>query len=84
MELEGTLESFPLAHCIVKVFLMPALALDLPRLSLILFFGSTARGILVPQPGIKPVQPALEAQSVNHWTARKAPRLNLKPALISL
>ena len=24
--------------------------------------------ILVPQPGIDPVPPALEAQSLNHWT----------------
>ena len=30
-----------------------------------------ACGILVPQPGIKPTLPALEAQSLNHWTARK-------------
>ena len=28
-------------------------------------------GILVPQPEIEPVPPALEAQSLNHWTARK-------------
>ena len=28
-------------------------------------------GILVPQPGIKPVAPAWDAQSLNHWTARK-------------
>ena len=33
----------------------------------------TACGILVPQPGIKPVPPALEAQSSNHWTAREFP-----------
>ena len=30
-----------------------------------------ACGILVPQPGIKPTPPALEAQSLNHWTARE-------------
>ena len=37
-----------------------------------LFFWScrVACGILVPQPGIKPVPPALEAQSVNHWTTK--------------
>ena len=28
-------------------------------------------GILVPQPGIKLTPPALEGQSVNHWTVRK-------------
>ena len=27
-----------------------------------------AYGILVPQPGIEPTPPALEAQSLNHWT----------------
>ena len=25
--------------------------------------------LLVPQPGIKPVPPAVEAHSPNHWTA---------------
>ena len=30
----------------------------------------TACGILVPWPGIKPWHPALEAWSLNHWTAR--------------
>ena len=34
-----------------------------------------ACGILVPQPGIKPVLPAVEAQSLNHWTAREVPAL---------
>ena len=29
--------------------------------------------ILVPCPGFKPVPPAVEAQSPNHWTAREAP-----------
>ena len=32
-----------------------------------------ACGILVPQPGIEPTPPAVEAWSPNHWTARKAP-----------
>ena len=32
-----------------------------------------AYGILVPQPGIEPVPPALEAQRVNHWTTRDVP-----------
>ena len=30
-------------------------------------------GILVPHPGIEPVPPALEAWSLNHWTAREVP-----------
>ena len=30
-----------------------------------------AFGILIPQPGIKPVPLALEARSLNHWTARE-------------
>ena len=29
--------------------------------------------ILVPQPGIKPIPPAVEAQCVNHWPTRKLP-----------
>ena len=28
-------------------------------------------GVLVPQPGIKPMPPALAAQSLNYWTARE-------------
>ena len=31
----------------------------------------TACGILVPQPGTEPVPPAVEAQSLNHWTTRE-------------
>ena len=38
-----------------------------------LFFGRAACGILVPQPGIEPVPPALEAQSLNHWSTREVP-----------
>ena len=34
---------------------------------------STACGIIVPHPGIEPSPPALEAQSLNHQTARKVP-----------
>ena len=30
-------------------------------------------GILVPQPGIEPMLPAVEAQSPKHWTAREFP-----------
>ena len=30
-------------------------------------------GILVPPPGIKPVIPAVEAQSPNDWTTRESP-----------
>ena len=44
-----------------------------------LFFGSffwpchAACGILVPQPGVELVPPAVEVQSINHWTAREFP-----------
>ena len=40
------------------------------------FFPGMACGILVPQPGIKPVIPALEAWSLNHWTAREVLRVS--------
>ena len=36
-------------------------------------FGHAACGILVPPSGIEPVSPALEEQSLNHWTAREVP-----------
>ena len=45
-----------------------------------LFFGGVhcmACGILVPQPGIEPVPPAVEAQSLKHWTTREVPRVSL-------
>ena len=32
--------------------------------------------ILVPQVGIKPVCPAVEAWSLNHWTTREFPKVN--------
>ena len=34
-----------------------------------------ACGILVPQPGIQPLPPAVEARSLNPWTAREVPPL---------
>ena len=30
-----------------------------------------ARGILVPRPGIEPTPPAMQVQSLNHWTSRE-------------
>ena len=33
--------------------------------------------ILVPQPGIKPMPSAVEAQSLNHWTIREVPIVSL-------
>ena len=44
---------------------------------LIFFFFPwlAARGILVSPPGIKPVLPAVESQSLNPWIARDAPKL---------
>ena len=50
-------------------------------------FSFRACGILVPQPGIEPTPPAVEAQSLNHWTAREVPTpilLNYMLALILL
>ena len=34
---------------------------------------ATVRGILVPWPGIKPMAPAVEVWSLNHWTDREIP-----------
>ena len=45
------------------------------------FFGPryVACGILVLQPEIEPVPPAVEVWSLNHWTAREVPRDISKP-----
>ena len=32
-----------------------------------------ACGILVPEPGIEPMPPAADVQSLNHWIAREVP-----------
>ena len=32
-----------------------------------------ACGILVPQPGVEPAPPAVEVQSLNHWTTKEVP-----------
>ena len=46
-------------------------------------FDYKACGILAPQPGIKPLPPALEARSLNHWTTREVPgNVNLMSLLI--
>ena len=34
-------------------------------------FGCVPCGVLVPQPVIEPVPPALEAGSLNHWTTEE-------------
>ena len=39
------------------------------------WLGLPACGILVPQPGIEPVPPAVEAQSLNYGTTRQVPHL---------
>ena len=37
-------------------------------------FGQEAYGNLVPWPMIEPVPPAVEAWSLNRWTAREVPK----------
>ena len=63
--------------------------LDAPFLSFSYFFDCVTCGILVPQSRIKPAPPALEAWSVNHWTATEGPtcsfpRLTSKPNMQAL
>ena len=41
------------------------------------FFCQEACRILVPPPGLKPVPPAVEAQNLNHWTAREVLQLGV-------
>ena len=42
------------------------------------FFLAMACGIVVPQPEIDSVPPAMEAWSSNHWTTREFPTSSLK------
>ena len=37
------------------------------------FFWRRDMCVLVPQPGIEPMPPAMEMQSLNHWAAREVP-----------
>ena len=51
---------------------------DKLHFSFFFWWHSVACRILVPQPGIEPSPPAVEAQSLNYWTAREVPnKLNL-------
>ena len=64
----ASLQSFPsisfyLLKCIFKI---------------IIIFGHTMWcRMLLPWPGIEPVPPALEVQSLKHWTAREVPQVFL-------
>ena len=40
--------------------------------------------ILIPQPGIEPVPPAVEGRRLNHWTPREVPRLTFYLFIYSL
>ena len=40
----------------------------------IFWLNCVAYGILVPQPGIEPMPPALKVWSLNHWTAGEVPQ----------
>ena len=41
------------------------------HLVILIAFGHVACGIFVPGPGIEHEPPAVEAQSLNHWTTRE-------------
>ena len=49
----------------------------MPSIIFLVFFWPchVACGILFPRPGIEPVPPAVEAQSLNHWTTREVPKM---------
>ena len=60
-------QTFQESHCFVWSLLFCLFALFFFSLC----FGCTAFGIVVSQLGIKPVPPAVEAWSLNHWTTRE-------------
>ena len=39
-------------------------------------------GILVPQAGLEPVAPVVEAWSLNHWTTREVPPVDVLIAVL--
>lgn len=45
-----------------------------------LFLASTSQtcGILIPQPGINPMSPAVEVQIINHWPNSEVPKIVFK------
>ena len=45
-------------------------------------FGHMAYRILVPWPGMEPTPPAVEAWSLNHWTAREVPHNPVRMPMI--
>ena len=47
-------------------------------------FLATPWGTLVPWPGIEPVPPALQVQSLSHWTAREVSELYFHIAYLGL
>ena len=65
----------------IKVLLLPnILSSAFPQDGFIYLFiwaSTHACGILVPQPGIEHVPPAVETWSLNHWTAREVPEMAL-------
>ena len=49
-----------------------------------IYIGCRACRILVPQPDIEPVPPAVDAQSPNHWTAKEFPVFSIFTKLCNL
>ena len=62
---------FSFCYWIYNIFCLACLLSVFP--ARIFFFGRVACEILVPRPGIEPMSPALEVQSLNHWTTREVP-----------
>ena len=83
LQTNGTMQHVPLRVCLAlvpRLHVCPIhhVAVHHRRLFVFCFlFGcaSLARGILVRWPGIELTSPALEAQSLNHWTTGDVPAL---------
>ena len=71
--LPGTSCLLPLLPQVISTTVISCLTFN--ALASFFWLCHLAYGLLVPQPRTAPVSPAMELQSLNHWTAREVPSL---------
>ena len=63
---------FPKVHILISLW---CLLIARNSFFVVVWPHHAACGILIPQPVIKTVPPAVETRSLNHWTAREVPEI---------